>query len=32
MARASYPSDLTDRPWSIIEPLVPPAEPGGRRR
>ena len=28
----SYPSDLTDRQWSIIEPLIPPAEPGGRRR
>lgn len=28
----SYPSDLTDRQWSIIEPLIPPAEPGGRAR
>jgi putative transposase len=28
----SYPSDLTDRQWSIIEPLIPPAEPGGRER
>jgi len=28
----SYPSDLTDRQWSIIEPLIPPAEPGGRPR
>jgi putative transposase len=32
MTRMSYPSDLTDRQWSIIEPLIPPAEPGGRRR
>lgn len=28
----SYPSDLTDRQWSIIEPYIPPAEPGGRVR
>jgi len=28
----SYPSDLTDRQWSIIEPLIPAAEPGGRAR
>ena len=32
MTRTSYPSDLTDRQWSIIEPLIPPAEPGGRSR
>ena len=32
MTRTSYPSDLTDRQWSIIEPLIPPAEPGGRER
>ena len=32
MTRTSYPSDLTDRQWSIIEPLIPPAEPGGRHR
>ena len=32
MTRKSYPSDLTDRQWSIIEPLIPPAEPGGRHR
>ena len=32
MTRTSYPSDLTDRQWSIIEPLIPPAEHGGRER
>lgn len=31
-ASESYPSDLTDQQWSIIEPLIPPAKPGGRRR
>lgn len=32
MERNPYPSDLTDRQWSIIEPLIPPAQPGGRHR
>jgi len=32
MARTPYPSDLTDEQWSIIEPMIPPAEPGGRYR
>lgn len=32
MTRVSYPSDRTDRRWSILEPLIPPAEPGGRVR
>ena len=27
-----YPSDLTDEEWSLIEPLIPPAKRGGRRR
>jgi len=27
-----YPSDLTDEEWSHIEPLIPPAKRGGRRR
>ena len=27
-----YPSDLTDDEWSHIEPLVPPAKRGGRKR
>lgn len=32
MRRASYPSDLTDQQWAILEPLVPPAKPGGHPR
>jgi transposase len=27
-----YPSDLTDGEWSLVEPLIPPAKHGGRRR
>ena len=27
-----YPSDLTDAEWAIVEPLIPPARHGGRRR
>lgn len=27
-----YPSDLKDEEWEIIEPLIPPALPGGRPR
>ena len=27
-----YPSDLTDEEWSLIEPLIPPAKPGGGKR
>lgn len=30
--RRAYPSDLTDAQWRIIEPLLPPAKPGGRPR
>jgi transposase len=29
---ALYPSDLTDHEWAILQPLVPPAKPGGRPR
>lgn len=28
--RRSYPTDLTDREWAILEPLVPVPKPGGR--
>lgn len=28
----SYPSDLTDTQWKRLEPLIPPAKPGGRPR
>ena len=27
-----YPSDLTDREWALIAPLLPPAKAGGRPR
>ena len=27
-----YPSDLTDAEWALIEPKIPPAKRGGRRR
>jgi putative transposase len=27
-----YPSDLSDAQWAVIEPLIPPAWPGGRPR
>src|SRR3954464_7174340 len=29
---ARYPSDMTDREWAIIVPLLPPARAGGRPR
>jgi len=32
MTRKIYPSDLTDEQWQLIEPKIPPAKPGGRRR
>ena len=31
-ARKSYPSDLSDAQWTILEPLVPAAKHGGRPR
>ena len=27
-----YPSDLTDEEWAHVEPLIPPARRGGRKR
>ena len=30
--RKPYPSDLTDEQWAALEPLLPPAKPGGRHR
>ena len=27
-----YPSDLTDKEWALIRPLLPPASGEGRRR
>ena len=32
MTRAVYPSDLSPSEWGILEPLIPPAKPGGRKR
>ena len=32
MARKAYATDLTDEQWALIEPLLPPAKPGGRPR
>src|SRR5205823_13163398 len=30
--RKPYSTDLTDAQWAILEPLIPPAKPGGRPR
>jgi putative transposase len=30
MSRTSYPTDLTDRQWKLIQPYVPKPKPGGR--
>jgi hypothetical protein len=27
-----YPSDLTDPEWAIVQPMIPPARHGGRKR
>jgi putative transposase len=32
MRRARYPSDLSDQQWALLEPLIPPAKPGGHPR
>jgi len=32
LARKTYPTDLTDAQWAILEPLVPPSKHGGRPR
>jgi putative transposase len=32
MTRARYPTDLTDRQWRRLAPLIPAAKPGGRPR
>ena len=31
-SKQRYPSDLTDEEWALIEPLIPPAKHGGRKR
>lgn len=30
--RKSYLTDLTNDQWDILQPLIPPAKPGGRPR
>lgn len=30
--RGRYPSDIADAEWAIVEPMIPPAQTGGRRR
>ena len=30
VARAAYPSDVTDRQWAVIQPLLPQPKTGGR--
>jgi putative transposase len=30
--RKAYPSDQTDAQWALLEPVLPPAKPGGRPR
>ena len=32
MERKTYTTDLTDRQWALLAPLIPPAKPGGRSR
>lgn len=32
MSTTSYPSDLTEAQWKLIEPWLPPPKPGGRQR
>lgn len=32
MVRQQYPTDLTDRQWSVLQPLLSAAKPGGRPR
>jgi putative transposase len=31
-AAPSYPSDMIEEEWRILEPLIPPPKPGGRPR
>jgi putative transposase len=32
MAEKTYPSDMSDAQWGLIEPLIPPGKEGGRPR
>lgn len=31
-SKLRYPSDLTDAEWALVEPHIPPAKRGGRKR
>jgi transposase len=31
-SKQRYPSDLTDAEWALVEPHIPPARKGGRKR
>ena len=31
-SKLRYPSDLTDKEWAVIGPLIPPAKRGGNKR
>lgn len=30
MGRAGYPTDLSEKEWAVLEPLIPPPKLGGR--
>ncbi len=32
MSQKRYPTDLSDKEWALLEPLLPPAKTGGRAR
>lgn len=32
MSQKRYPTDLSDKEWALLEPLLPPAKTGGRTR
>lgn len=32
MARKPYPTGLSEEQWKLVEPLIPAAKTGGRRR
>ena len=32
MTRRTYPTDLTDKQWELLEPLIPGPKPGGHPR
>jgi putative transposase len=32
MSEKRYPTDLSDKEWALLEPLLPAVKPGGRKR